>query len=61
MTTVYLEPEQHRKLKALQERTRVPMAAYIREGIDLVLTRYAAELDGDLAGNTEGHKEPGHG
>ena len=40
-TTVYLEPEQKERLAKLHERTRVPVAAYIREGIDLVLAFHA--------------------
>lgn len=33
-TTVYLDPEQIRDLRALAESTRVPMAALIRDAID---------------------------
>lgn len=36
-TTVYLTPEQVRGLEDLHERTRVPTAVYIREGVDLIL------------------------
>ena len=36
-TTVYIEPEQDQRLKSLSERTNVPVAEYIRKGIDLVL------------------------
>lgn len=39
-TTIYVTPEQNDRLKALHERTKVPVAVYIREGIDLVLARY---------------------
>lgn len=39
-TTVYLTLEQKEKLRALQERTNVPIAVYVREGIDLVLDRH---------------------
>ena len=35
-TTIYIEPEQSERLKLLHERTKVPIAVYIREGIDLV-------------------------
>jgi predicted DNA-binding protein len=45
-TTIYITPEQNDKLKLLHERTKVPVAVYIREGIDLVLDRHAAELPG---------------
>jgi predicted DNA-binding protein len=47
-TTIYITPEQDAKLKLLNERTKVPVAVYIREGIDLVLDRYAEELPGQL-------------
>lgn len=36
-TTVYLEPDQDRRLRRLHARTNVPIAWYIRRGIDLVL------------------------
>ncbi|HQB45607.1 MAG TPA: ribbon-helix-helix domain-containing protein, partial [Polyangiaceae bacterium] len=39
-TTIYVTPEQADRLKLLHERTKVPVAVYIREGIDLVLERY---------------------
>lgn len=40
-TTVYLTPEQDAALKQLNARTRVPVAEYVRQGIDLVLKEYA--------------------
>ena len=36
-TTVYLEPEQAEALKALTERTGVPMSVWVRRGLDSVL------------------------
>ena len=45
-TTVYITPQQDALLKQLHGRTRVPMAEYIRQGIDLVLQKYADELPG---------------
>ena len=48
-TTVYITPEQNEQLKLLHDRTKVPIAAYIREGIDLVLRRHADELPGQLS------------
>ncbi len=48
-TTIYVTPEQSDKLKLLHERTKVPVAVYIREGIDLVLRHYAHLLPGQLA------------
>jgi hypothetical protein len=37
--TVYITPEQDRKLRRLSERTKVPVAEYVRQGIDLVLKK----------------------
>jgi len=42
-TTIYLGPGQIDRLRALSDRTRVPMAVYIRDGIDLILLREAGE------------------
>ncbi len=47
-TTVYITEEQQQLLKELNRRTRVPIAEYIREGIDLVLERHASELPGQM-------------
>ncbi len=48
-TTIYITPEQNEQLKLLHERTKVPVAVYIREGIDLVLERYKEVLPGQLS------------
>ena len=47
-TTVYITPEQDERLKLLHARTKVPVAEYIRQGIDLVLDRYRGDLPGQL-------------
>jgi hypothetical protein len=47
-TTIYITPEQNEQLKVLHERTHVPVAVYIREGIDLVLARHKDQLPGQL-------------
>jgi predicted DNA-binding protein len=47
-TTIYITPEQNERLKLLHDRTKVPIAVYIREGIDLVLERHVGELPGQL-------------
>lgn len=47
-TTVYITPEQNDRLKLLHDRTKVPVAEYIRQGIDLVLDRYRDALPGQL-------------
>jgi predicted DNA-binding protein len=48
-TTVYVTPEQNERLKLLHERTKVPVAVYIREGIDLVLDRHQDQLPGQMS------------
>lgn len=48
-TTVYITPEQNERLKALHDRTKVPVAEYIRQGIDLVLEKYADRLPGQAS------------
>ncbi|MGH7294519.1 MAG: ribbon-helix-helix domain-containing protein, partial [Polyangiaceae bacterium] len=48
-TTIYVTPEQSERLRELHERTKVPVAVYIREGIDLVLRQYGHLLPGQLA------------
>ena len=47
-TTVYITPEQDARLKLLHGRTKVPVAEYIRQGIDLVLDRYRDQLPGQV-------------
>jgi Ribbon-helix-helix domain len=48
-TTVYITPEQNEALHILHNRTKVPVAVYIREGIDLVLQKYADQLPGQMS------------
>lgn len=48
-TTIYITPDQNEKLKLLHERTKVPVAVYIREGIDMVLEKHAHNLPGQLS------------
>ena len=47
-TTVYITQEQNDKLKQLNSKTKVPIAEYIRQGIDLVLDKYKEELPGQM-------------
>ena len=51
-TTIYITPEQNERLKLLHERTKVPVAVYIREGIDLVLDKHKDALPGQLTLDT---------
>jgi predicted DNA-binding protein len=56
-TTIYITPEQNEKLKLLHQRTKVPVAVYIREGIDLVLERHEEQLPGQLSLDTTAKKK----
>jgi hypothetical protein len=47
-TTVYITAEQDEMLKLLHQKTKVPVAEYIRQGIDLVLEREKVHLPGQL-------------
>jgi len=51
-TTIYITPEQNEKLKLLNDRTKVPVAVYIREGIDMVLDAHEENLPGQLSLDT---------
>jgi hypothetical protein len=48
-TTIYVTAEQNDLLRELHARTKVPVAVYIREGIDMVLEKYASALPGQLS------------
>ena len=43
-TTIYITAEQDRQLKLLSQKTGLPMAQYIRDGIDHVLEENKAHL-----------------
>ena len=47
-TIIYITPEQNEQLKLLNQKTRVPVAEYIRQGIDLVLEKQRDHLPGQL-------------
>lgn len=63
-TTVYITQEQNTLLKALNQKTKVPIAEYIREGIDLVLERHRNVLPGQMSllseedGSKPGRRQP---
>ncbi len=57
-TTIYVTPEQSDKLRLLHDRTKVPVAVYIREGIDLVLNHYAHLLPGQLQLDAPARRAP---
>lgn len=47
-TTVYITEDQNDRLKLLNKRTKVPVAEYIRQGIDLVLDKYKDQIPGQM-------------
>jgi len=47
-TTIYITESQNQLLKELNRRSKVPVAEYIREGIDLVLAKHKDLLPGQL-------------
>lgn len=47
-TTVYITEDQQRLLKTLNMRSKVPVAEYIRQGIDLILKENKDLLPGQL-------------
>ena len=47
-TTIYITPEQSERLKQLHDKTKVPVAEYIRQGIDLILEQHKQQLPGQL-------------
>lgn len=68
--TVYLAPDQIRRLRSLHTKTRVPVAVYIRDALDEWLTKNdhdteveledVMELDGgEDTGDDAGHEHPG--
>ena len=48
-TTVYITQEQSERLKLLHNKTKVPVAEYIREGIDMVLEKHKSKLPGQIS------------
>ena len=48
-STIYLTEEQQVLLKELSEKSKVPVAEYIRQGVDLVLKKNAEHLPGQLS------------
>lgn len=47
-TTVYITLEQNDFLKVLNQKTKVPIAEYIREGINMVLEKHKHLLPGQM-------------
>lgn len=47
-TTIYITEQQQQLLKELNRRTKVPIAEFIREGIDLALEKHRDQLPGQM-------------
>ena len=43
-TGVYFDRPQHDALRALSDETRVPLAAYLREAVDMLLVKYGRKV-----------------
>ncbi len=57
LRSVYLDVDQVERLKKLSEKTRVPQAVYIREGLDLVMSKHEKNLKKSKApGKAKGRK-----
>jgi hypothetical protein len=48
-TTVYLTEDQVAALRELHERTKVPIAEFIRMGIDMILEKHSETLPGQVS------------
>ena len=42
-TGVYFDRAQHDALRALSDKTRVPLAVYLREAVDVLLAKYGVK------------------
>ncbi len=45
LRSIYLNITQVEKIKKLSEKTKVPQAVYVREGLDLILRKYEEQID----------------
>ena len=48
-TTIYITEKQQNRLKELNERSKIPIAEFIRQGIDLILKKYEEQLSGQMS------------
>lgn len=59
-TTVYLDERDHDLIRQLSKRTRIPTAAFIREGLKLVVLKYRALLDDPTLELGDAEAAPAH-
>ncbi len=45
LRSIYLDIAQVERIKRLSEITKVPQAVYVREGLDLLLSKYEAKMN----------------
>lgn len=48
-TTIYITEKQQNRLKELNDKLKIPIAEFIRQGIDLILKRYEEKLSGQMS------------
>ncbi len=48
-TTIYITEKQQNRLKELNDKLKIPIAEFIRQGIDLILKRYEEQLSGQMS------------
>jgi hypothetical protein len=60
-TTVYLWKSQDKKLHDLSDKTKVPIAEYIRQGIDIILEKNKHHLHPEDGGKRDNEQQSGGG
>ena len=60
LRSIYLDLDQIKKIKELSEKTRVPQAVYIREGLDLIIQKYKSLIVMDPQTSLERMNYGGH-
>ena len=56
-TTVYITEKQQDRLRELNKRFKIPVAEFIRQGIDLILKKYEDRLSGQIPFPLEKEKD----
>lgn len=47
-TTIYITEKQQEQLKELNNKFKIPIAEFIRQGIDLILKKYKDQVSGQM-------------
>jgi len=48
-TTIYITEKQQNRLKELNTQSKIPIAEFIRQGIDLILEKHEQKLSGQMS------------